>query len=75
VAICKRESSSKTFISSGFNSQSGAVSENPLILARLLSMGGSEKSVSACRKKVFLSERFEPTTLVPSIDSGTTRLS
>jgi hypothetical protein len=56
-------------LSTGFISHIGAVAENLLFWLEYFLSGCSEKSFSACRKKVFLSERVEPATLrlVPSI--------
>jgi hypothetical protein len=53
---------SKSYVSTGFISHIGAVAENLLFGLVYFLSGCSEKSFSACRKKVFLSERVEPAT-------------
>jgi hypothetical protein len=57
-----RKKLTDTKVSTGFISHIGAVAENLLFWLDYFLSGCSEKSFSACRKKVFLSERVEPAT-------------
>jgi hypothetical protein len=60
--LLKGDTDASILVSTGFISHIGAVAENLLFWLDYFLSGCSEKSFSACRKKVFLSERVEPAT-------------